>query len=110
MNLKELAIKYFKDFSNKNILSLKEVFSNDIVLRDWEIEAKGIDEVIEVNKNIFNNVKSIFIEPQNLYQEENIVVGEIKIVINESETIYVVDILEFNEKKKIKRIFAYKGN
>ena len=110
MTLKEITLKYFKDFSNKDISSLKKVFANDIFLRDWEIEAKGIDAVIKANQNIFDNVISIFVDPQNLYQEGNIVIGELKIVINDSEIIYVVDLIEFNEENKIKRIFAYKGN
>ena len=29
------------DFSNKDILSLDKAFANNIVLRDWEIEAHG---------------------------------------------------------------------
>ena len=110
MTLKETTLNYFKDFSNKDITALKKIFANDIVLRDWEIEAKGIDAVIKANENIFNNVISIMVEPQNLYQEENIVIGEIKIEINNSEIIYVLDLIEFNEENKIKRIFAYKGN
>ena len=50
--LKEIALSYFRDFSNKDIASLKGFFANDIVLRDWEIEAEGIEAVIEANKNI----------------------------------------------------------
>ena len=110
MTLKEITSKYFKDFSSKDITSLKEVFANDIVLRDWEIEAQGFKAVIKANENIFDNVISIFVEPQNLYQEDNIVIGELKITINESEILYVVDLIEFNEENKIKRIYAYKGN
>ena len=110
MELKKIALDYFSTFSNKNIESLKGFFSNDIVLRDWDIEAKGIDEVIEANKKIFNNVDCISVEPINLYQEGNIIFGELTILINKSETIYVVDIIEFNNENKIKRIFAYKGN
>ena len=110
MELKEIVLSYFIQFSNKNISSLKKFFSNDMVLRDWDIEAKGIDAVLEANRNIFKNVRSIFIEPKNLYQEENIVIAELIIWINESEIIKVVDIIEFNENQKIKRIFAYKGN
>lgn len=109
MEFKDIALSYFECFSKKNISSLIDLFSNDIVLKDWEIEAKGIDEVIAANKNIFNNVKSIFIEIKNLYQEENVVIGELKIILNHSETLNVVDIIEFNEKNKIKSIFAYKG-
>ena len=110
MSLKEIVLEYFKDFSNKNIPSLKAVFADEIILRDWEIEVKGINNVIDANKNIFNNVKSILVEPINLYQDRNTVVGEIKIIINNTEILYVVDVIEFNEENKIKRIFAYKGN
>ena len=109
MESKDIVLGYLESFSKKNISTLKDFFSNDITLRDWEIEANGIDAVIEANKNIFNNFKSIFVEIKNLYQEENIVIGELKITLNQSETLYVVDIFEFNEKHKIKRIFAYKG-
>ena len=110
MKLKEITLKYFKDFSSKDISSLKMIFANDIILRDWEIEAKGIDAVIKANENIFKNVHTIVVEPQNLYQDGNIVISELNIVINDSEIIYVVDIIEFNKENKIKRIFAYKGN
>ena len=110
MQLKEITLKYFQDFSSKDISSLKSVFSNDIVLRDWEIESKGIDNVIKVYENIFNNVQSIFVEIQNLYQDEKVIFGELKIIINDSVIMYVMDLIEFNEEEKIKRIFAYKGN
>ena len=43
MKLKEIALSYFRDFSNKDIASLRGFFANDIVLRDWEIEAEGIE-------------------------------------------------------------------
>ena len=109
MALKDIVEQYFMDFSNKDILSLEKAFAGNIVLRDWEIEANGIDSVIAANKNIFNNVKTITIEIQNLYQENNIVIGEIKIILNQSETLKVVDIFEFNEKDEIERISAYKG-
>ena len=109
MTLKDIVKQYFMDFSNKDILSLEKAFADNIVLRDWEIEANGIDSVIAANKNIFNNVNTITVEIQNLYQENNIVIGEIKIILNQSETLNVVDIFEFNQKGDIERIFAYKG-
>ena len=109
MTLKDIVKQYFMDFSNKDILSLEKAFADNIVLRDWEIEANGIDSVIAASKNIFNNVNTITVEIQNLYQENNIVIGEIKIILNQSETLNVVDIFEFNQKGDIERIFAYKG-
>ena len=110
MDLKKITLNYFKEFSEKNISSLEKYFAKDIVLKDWEIAEFGIDSVIKANNNIFNNVDNIFVEPLNLYREDNTVISELKIVINNSEILNVLELIEFNEDKKIKRIFAYKRN
>ena len=108
MKLIEIAKIYFDSFSNKDIQSLKSLFSKKISLKDWDIEAKGINEVIEANKKIFNSVESIVVTPKNIYQEKFVVICEIDILINKSEKLKVIDILKFNEHKKIEEISAYK--
>ena len=40
---------------------------------------------------------------------ENMVCGELKIVVDKSETLFVVDVLKFNENGKIIAIHAYLG-
>ena len=40
MSLTEIAKQYFKTFSNKDLSGLEEIFSKDIRLRDWDIEAR----------------------------------------------------------------------
>ena len=85
------------------------MFSIDISLRDWEIEATGIDNVIEANTKIFNSVETIVINPLRIYQEQQTVIAEIEIVVNDTEKILVTDILEFDDTNKIKFIRAYKG-
>ena len=108
-NIKSLAVAYFNFFSNKDISSLITMFDDEIYLRDWEIEAKGIKNVIEANKNIFKSVNSIKVFPVNLYVDGNTVLAEINILINNNEEIKVVDIIEFNQNSKIANIRAFKG-
>ena len=48
------ALEYFTTFSEKDTEGLRSMFSDDVVLRDWEIMANGIDEVVDVNQNIFD--------------------------------------------------------
>ena len=55
----EISKQYFDTLSNKNLSGLEKMFSLDVSLRDWEIEAKGIKEVLKANNqkkttNIFN--------------------------------------------------------
>ena len=107
-NIKDSAQSYFKIFSEKNIDGLREMFDDNVTLRDWDIDKKGIESVLKANLNIFQNVKTINAIPQNIISENNFVFAELKIVVNDSE-LNVVDLIEFNKKGKIISIKAFKG-
>ena len=108
-NIKDTALSYFKTFSEKNIDGLREMFDDDVTLRDWDIDKKGIENVLKANLNIFQNVKTINAIPQNIISENNFVFAELKIVVNDSDELKVVDLIEFNKKGKIISIKAFKG-
>ena len=107
------SLEYFTTFSEKDSDGLRNMFSNDVYLRDWEILANGIDEVVAANKDIFDNVESIVATPIRVWDflshEDNVVVAELEIVVNGEEKLLVTDILEFDDDEKIKSIRAYKG-
>ena len=107
-NIKDTALSYFKTFSEKNIDGLREMFDDNVTLRDWDIYKKGIESVLKANLNIFQNVKTINAIPQNIISENNFVFAELKIVVNDNE-LKVVDLIEFNKKGKIISIKAFKG-
>ena len=107
-NIKDTALSYFKTFSEKNIDGLREMFDDNVTLRDWEIDKKGIESVLEANLNIFQNVKTINAIPQKIISENNFVFAELKIVVNDDE-LKVVDLIEFNKNGKIIAIKAFKG-
>ena len=107
--LKEYCKNYFEAFSNKNIDLLDSMFSPNIVLKDWDIYAEGKSQVLEANKKIFDSLDSIDVSPVKLYEEGNVVVAELEILINKEEVIYVVDIIKYNKDNKIIGIRAYKG-
>ena len=107
-NIKDTALSYFKTFSEKNIDGLREMFDDNVTLRDWDIDKKGMESVLKANLNIFQNVKTINAIPQNIISENNFVFAELKIVVNDDE-LKVVDLIEFNKKGKIISIKAFKG-
>jgi hypothetical protein len=107
--LLDKALEYFTTFSEKDTDGLRSMFSEDVVLRDWEIMANGIDEVVDVNQNIFDSIDTILAIPIRVYDNQNTIVAELEITINGEETILVTDILEFDKNEKIKEIRAYKG-
>ena len=84
------------------------MFDDNVTLRDWDIDKKGIESVLKANLNIFQNVKTINVIPQNIISENNFVFAELKVVVNDDE-LKVVDLIEFNKKGKIISIKAFKG-
>lgn len=109
MNLIPTAKEYFIDFSNKDIESLKKMFSEKIKLRDWEIDVSGYDEVVNQNIKIFQNLNNFQLEIIEIHQSENIIFAEIEITLDNSEIVKVLDKITFDEAKKIIAITAFKG-
>ena len=109
MDLKSLCLEYFETFSHKDLDELEVMFTGDVTLRDWEISATGIDEVLAANKKIFDSVEYIHVMPLHLYRDTNTVVAELSIVVSGAVHLSVVDVIKFNDAGKISSIRAYKG-
>ena len=106
--MRELVTKYFEDFSNKDLEKLSDIFSEEITLQDWDIHAEGKQNVLEANKNIFNSVDTISVNLNELYIDDNVATCIIEIVINNEETLKVIDVIKIDTNGKIKEISAYK--
>jgi hypothetical protein len=109
MDLKSLCLEYFETFSRKDLHGLEVMFTGDVTLRDWEISATGIDEVLAANKKIFDSVEYIHVMPLHLYQDNNTVTAELSIVVSGAVHLSVVDVIKFNSAGKIVSVRAYKG-
>ena len=106
--MKEIIKKYFEYFSNKDIEMLKSLFSNNVTLKDWEINVNGFDEVVQANIKIFDNVETIQVTLVEYYEHKKSCVCLIDILINKKEILNVIDIIRFDENNKILEISAYK--
>ena len=106
--MENLVKNYFEIFSNKDIQGLENLFSDDVILQDWDILAKGKKQVLDANKNIFDSVESISVTLNNLYLDELVAICLIEIIINNEETLKVIDIIKFNDENKIIEVSAYK--
>ena len=103
-----LVNEYFSAFESKNLKKLEELFSDTIKLIDWDLHMIGKDQVLKANKNIFNSVTTIKIVIERLIKNQNTVAAEIKILIDDSIWLNVLDIIDFNDQRKIEKITAFK--
>ena len=83
--LLDKALEYFTTFSEKDTEGLKSMFSDDVILRDWEIIANGIDEVVDANQNIFDSIHSIKAEVKDIGYNDNKVYAELIIKVVEKK-------------------------
>lgn len=106
---KNRALKYFALFSNKDVSHISFILSHEVKLRDWELSVEGNREVVKAMQQLFDEVDSIAVHPLALYEDGNVVVAELEIIINNKDKLLVTDILTFSETGTITEIRAYKG-
>lgn len=110
--VKSQTKNYFVAFSGKNTKKLNDMYADSISLIDWIDSAKGKENVLEMNKNLFNSFDDIKINVKNMYCVKNVASCEIEILLdnkNKRTILKVVDIIEYDEYEKIVAIRAYLG-
>ena len=71
-NIQQLR-KYFQAFADKNIEVLTEMFTDDIILIDWNNTFTGKDQVVNEVQGIFANFKIIKLEVTDIFSSLNII-------------------------------------
>jgi hypothetical protein len=110
--IKSQTKNYFVAFSDKNTKKLNDMYADSISLIDWIDSAQGKENVLEMNKNLFNSFDDIKINIKNIYCVKNVASCEIEIFLdnkNKKTILKVVDIIEYGESEKIVAIRAYLG-
>ena len=107
--IKEICILYLRKYVEKDLEAVSDLFAENITLRDWKIYVEGKENAISETKKNFESAGTIEIEILATHQSENTVAAELKIVVDSSEVLFVVDVITLNEKGKITSIRAYLG-
>ena len=125
-NIQQLR-NYFQAFADKNIEVLTEMFTDDIILIDWNNTFTGKDQVVNEVQGIFANFKTIELEVTDIFSSLNIINAdrgettvsipkddsfacEIVIVFDDLEPLYIMDLIEFDDEGRIKKLTAYNRN
>tara|TARA_Y100001978_G_C23386017_1_gene287790 strand:- start:22 stop:360 length:339 start_codon:yes stop_codon:yes gene_type:complete len=107
-NINEKIVKnYIEAFNRKDINFIREILTEDVCLKDWIVNLNGMDNVINMFKEIFNNNDLLKIKLINLISDNDHFAAEIEIEISDKELLEVVDIFKF-KNEKISSIKAYK--
>jgi hypothetical protein len=111
-NNKSQAVEYFKYFQEGNIGELSKLYQDDIHLIDWNGEWKGKEEVLKMNKELFesnlwrnrvivHDIEQARLNEKRLYCKISITIGD--------DVLKIMDILDFDNQSKIIKIEAFNG-
>jgi len=106
---RDLCLSYLKKYAKKDLSGIEEMFSDNVVLRDWKIRVTGKKNALTETQKNFEAADSIQIEVLSTFENQNTVAAELKINVDNSEELYVVDVITFDSKSKIESIRAYLG-
>ena len=106
---KERCLLYLKRYADKDLEGVANLFAHDIVLRDWKIRVVGKQKAVSETKKNFEADESLMLDVLSTYENEQTIATELKIVVNNIEELYVVDVITFNAEGLISSIRAYLG-
>ena len=78
-------------------------------LRDWKLFVVGKAAAVAETAKNFASAQSIAIEVLGIYENQSTVSAELRIVVDGSIELYVVDVIDFNAQDQIQAIRAYLG-
>lgn len=109
MTNRERFLAYLSAYESKSIELVASMFANDITLRDWKISVSGKDAAVFETRSNFSAARTIAIQTLRIFESERSVAGELKIIVNGTEELHVVDVLEFDHQGRIRAIRAFIG-
>ncbi len=110
MDIYTLTWKYFTAFESKDLTALADIYDDQVVLKDWDIECSGAKNVLAANESLFTSVENIKVDITRCSVDAMLQTATAEIVIDiDGEEILVADVITFSKDGKIKNIRAYKG-
>jgi ketosteroid isomerase-like protein len=105
----EKLTTFLKAYEAKHLNSIEGMLAEDIILRDWNLEVQGKEAALSEFAKNFDAAQSLKIEISRIYTTTSAAAAQLVILVNGTETLSVVDVLEFNEADEISLIISYKG-
>lgn len=106
--IEELTRKFLELYAAKDITAISNMFSEDIVLRDWNYEVVGKDAaIVEFTKN-FDEAETLHISIKHIYLSGLSAAAEIEVAVN-GLILGIVDVITFDSADQITSVIAYRG-
>lgn len=100
---------YLGHYADRDLAPIEAMLAEDVHLRDWNISVHGRPAVLRETQRNFDAARSIDIEVLALHEGDASVAGELRVVVDGTIELHVVDVLAFDEAGMITAVRSYKG-
>ena len=106
--LDQLTRQFLELYAAKNIESISRMFSDHIVLKDWNHEVVGKEAaIIEFQKN-FDDAAHLSIAVKGIYFSGATAAAEIEVTVNDA-ILGIVDVISFDDSDSVTSVLAYRA-
>ncbi len=111
MSNSDRFVSYIQAYAKKDLVAVGDMLASSIHLRDWNLGVQGREAVLAETSKNFAAADTVEIAILALYENvrESSVAGELRIVVNGTDELHVVDVISFTPTGKIQSIRAYLG-
>lgn len=109
MNPGDLLVHYLKAYEAKDLPTIETLLADQVRLQDWNLTALGKAAVLAETEKNFNGAKHLRIDILRVYAIGRHAAAELRILVNETIELNVVDVISLDEQGKVDAIRAYKG-
>lgn len=109
MNLVDRFRHFLACYARKDLPAISRMLAEGVTLRDWDISVQGRADVERATSDNFSAAHSIDIEVLAVCESADAVSGELRIVVDGTIELYVVDVIQFDSSGQIVAIRSYKG-
>jgi hypothetical protein len=101
--------QYLAAYARKDLQAIEVMLDEEATLQDWNLVVSGKSEVLRETRDNFEAARSIEIEIKREFASGRDAAAELRIVIDGTVHLDVVDIVRFNALGLVKSIKSYKG-
>jgi hypothetical protein len=101
--------QYLAAYARKDLQAIEAMLDEEVALQDWNLVVNGKSWVLRETQNNFEAARSIEIEIKREFVNERDAAAELRIVIDGTIHLEVVDIVRFNARGLVESIKSYKG-
>lgn len=109
MNDHSLLRQYLAAYARKDLDAIEAMLAEEVTLQDWNLAVKGKAAVLRETRNNFESARSIAIEILREFDNGPDSAAELRITVDDSIQLDVVDIVRVNTHGLVESIKSYKG-